>query len=197
METRLGPRPPFLRLLSFCHRLRGPMTRFSGTSGNDIANAITGQLVGFTGGTVADLQDATFDVFVGADGADVIFASDAGFRLIGGDGADEMHGGSDNDVFNFSPGNPESGEIIDGGGGSDTMLLENGSNGIIDFTVGVTITSIEELSFVGSAEGKFFANQFGGNGISLTSTLTGPIAGTTGLVTISMASVTTLDLSRF
>ena len=118
------------------------MTTFTGTSGDDTANAATGQLIGFTGGTVADLQDDVADQFVGLGGADLVVASNAGFRLIGGDGADEMHGGSDGDTFNFSPGEAEVGEIIDGGDGSDHLLLQNGLN---DFTVGLAITSIEGI----------------------------------------------------
>ena len=52
----------------------GVMATFTGTNGNDIANATTGTLTGFSGGTVAQLQDSTGDIFNGGTGADTIVA---------------------------------------------------------------------------------------------------------------------------
>ena len=76
---------------------------FTGTSGDDTANAGNGTLTGFTGGTVAQLQDATGDTFLLGDGSDSVVA------------------GSGNDAFVFANAGFATGKSIDGGAGTDTI----------------------------------------------------------------------------
>ena len=64
------------------------MATFTGTGGNDVANATNGTLTGFTGGTVAELQDGVGDTFNAGDGADSIVAG-AGNDTVNGGGGDE------------------------------------------------------------------------------------------------------------
>jgi hypothetical protein len=48
------------------------MATFTGTAGNDVADATTGNITGFSGGTAAELQDAIGDTFNADAGADSI-----------------------------------------------------------------------------------------------------------------------------
>ncbi len=108
----------------------GIMATFTGTSGNDRANATTGTLTGFSGGTVAQLQDASGDTFNG------------------GGGADEIVAGSGDDTINLGSGQFVTGELIDGGANSasgtrDQIVLTAGMT--VNFSLG-TISGIETLT---------------------------------------------------
>ncbi|MGH6644927.1 MAG: hypothetical protein ACRED3_19760, partial [Bradyrhizobium sp.] len=119
------------------------MTNFTGTSGADIAIAGIGALSGFTGGTVAQLQDSLGDQFFAGGGNDIITVTNAASnRLVGGDGADTMRGGSGGDTFNFNLGEVDAGELIDGRGGTDDLLVQATIDGTIDFSV-AEVASIE------------------------------------------------------
>jgi VCBS repeat-containing protein len=149
------------------------MATFTGTNGNDVADASTGTITGFTGGTVAQLQDGFGDTFSGQNGNDTVVAgsgndsisggngndslngSGGNDTIIGGDGADTLDGGSGNDLFNIANGDFDAGEVIVGGSGSDTISLTSGTANI-DFTVG-SISGVEVL-------------QSGNNGDSITMT---------------------------
>lgn len=108
----------------------GIMATFTGTSGNDRANATTGTLTGFSGGTVAQLQDASGDTFNP------------------GSGADEIVAGSGDDTINLGSGQFVAGESIEGGGNSasgtrDQIVLTAG--GTFNFSLG-TVSGIETLT---------------------------------------------------
>jgi Ca2+-binding RTX toxin-like protein len=108
----------------------GIMATFTGTSGNDTANATTGTLTGFSGGTAAQLQDTSGDTFNGGNGADAIVA------------------GSGDDTINLGAGQFAAGESIQGGGNTasgtrDQIVLTAG--GTTDLSVG-TVSGIETLT---------------------------------------------------
>jgi len=174
------------------------MTDFNGTAGVDIANANTLQLAGFTTGSLAELVDNEGDQFLCGAGDDIVFAGPAGFRLVGGEGADELHGSGEDDVFNFRPGDVVAGEILDGGGGTDTLLVES-AGGNVDFSV-ATVTSFEALVFLTGNlfTASFSASQFGGTGVSNSLAISvNPTAGAQHRVVISMGAVSALNLSGF
>ena len=97
------------------------MATFTGTAGNDVANATGGgTLTGFTGGTLAQLTDAQGDTFNGLAGND---------NIVSGSGDDIINGGAGNDFINAGTGNND----ITGGAGADTMIAGDGEQ---DFFIG-------------------------------------------------------------
>jgi Ca2+-binding RTX toxin-like protein len=115
------------------------MATFTGTGGNDVANAPTGTLTGFTGGTVGELQDAIGDTFNAGAGNDTIFGGagndtingEAGDDIMtGGAGNDSILGGTGADQFTGNQGN----DTFDGGVDSDTDIIfyrqESGTGGV-------------------------------------------------------------------
>jgi Ca2+-binding RTX toxin-like protein len=129
LDRGVGPgRPPLAPEGMMAYA--GIMATFTGTSGNDRANATTGTLTGFSGGTVAQLQDASGDTFNG------------------GGGADEIVAGSGDDTINLGSGQFVTGESIDGGangasGTRDQIVLTAGMT--VNFSLG-TISGIETLT---------------------------------------------------
>lgn len=84
---------------------RAPETAtFTGTSGNDVANASVGTLTGFTGGSVGQLRDIAGDVFLPGDGVDTV---------IGGRGDDTIKITSSTNVG--------AGDVFQGGTGTNTI----------------------------------------------------------------------------
>jgi Ca2+-binding RTX toxin-like protein len=88
----------------------GVLASFTGTSGNDAANAGTGVLMGFGYGTVAELQDAVGDTFIAGTGSDTV---------VGGSGDDTIDGGADNDQ-------------LEGGDGADALVGGDGNDFLFD-----------------------------------------------------------------
>jgi Ca2+-binding RTX toxin-like protein len=162
------------------------MARFVGTAGNDVAlrpspGFIPTTLQGFTGGSLAELEDAVGDTFVGGAGGDRMLAS------IG------------NDTFEFVLGDIAAGEIIDGGGGNDTIRFVTAVNGL-SFAL-AQIRSIEQIATNAgiAADVTFSASQVGylldvGNQLSPTLTVTadGPLT-----MRFLMDTATALDTSGF
>ncbi|MGB9143906.1 MAG: VCBS domain-containing protein [Aestuariivirga sp.] len=117
---------------------------FTGTTGNDLANASTGIITGFTGGSLAQLQDSIGDIFNGGAGNDTVVAGSGDDVLNGGIGADTLSGGTGNDTFQFVNGDIVSGDILDGGAGTDTLKVQSGT---VSFDLSVaSIISVEKLS---------------------------------------------------
>lgn len=79
---------------------------FTGTSGNDVANASIGTLTGFTGGTVGQLRDIAGDIFLPGDGVDTV---------IGGRGDDTIKITSSTNVG--------AGDVFQGGTGTNTIAI--------------------------------------------------------------------------
>ena len=124
----------------------GVMTTFTGTSGNDAANASTGTLNGFSDGTVTELQDATGDKFVGDAGNDTIVAGSGNDTIDGNSGDDTLYGGAGDDTINLANSDFGFTELIDGGAGSDRIVLTNATT--VDFSIG-TVSGVE--TFTGSS----------------------------------------------
>ncbi|CAN5277520.1 hypothetical protein BH10PSE11_BH10PSE11_04100 [soil metagenome] len=84
---------------------------FTGTSGDDVANAVTRTITGFTGGTDSQLRDLIGDTFIPGDGTDVIVA------------------GNGDDTFQFtSATNFSAGDSFNGGGGNNSIDITNIAN---------------------------------------------------------------------
>ncbi|MGL3823448.1 DUF5801 repeats-in-toxin domain-containing protein [Sphingopyxis sp. R3-92] len=81
------------------------------------------------------------DILVGRDGADD--------TLVGKNGSDYMYGLGGNDTFNLANGNFGAGEYIDGGAGTDAIVLTNQTT--VNFTTG-TIVSVETLTGSSSSD---------------------------------------------
>jgi Ca2+-binding RTX toxin-like protein len=111
------------------------MTTFTGTDGNDTANAATGEIVGFTGGTQAELQDGIGDTITGSGGDDFIFAANANDRIEGGDGFDLLNGGEGNDSIYANTQSDVDGSIIGdeltGNVGHDSLYGSSGADTLI------------------------------------------------------------------
>jgi Ca2+-binding RTX toxin-like protein len=136
-----------------------PGNNFTGTAGDDKADASLGQLIGFTGGTVPELQDADGDTFNPGKGKDTII------------------GGAGNDTINLKLGDISIGDIFDGGAGTDTIAL----TGVFhDFSL-ATIVSIENITTTDNANTHVVtltATQFAG--------FTAIDLGTSGVLTINV-----------
>jgi large repetitive protein len=166
---------PAIFAVAHLSEYQGVLANFTGTSGNNTANANTGTLNGFTGGTVAELQDATDDTFDPLGGQDTIVA------------------GSGDDTINLAAGNANSGDSFNGGGGTDTLSVA-GTN---DLT-GVIITSIENLAAgnggqtVTMTASQFigFSNINMGNG---TDTLNVNVTGTVDISSNNIPSITNVE----
>jgi Ca2+-binding RTX toxin-like protein len=164
----------------------GAISQIVGAAGvqNLIVNAVSD----------VDLTALTFTDWTGVDsvringsaaGETITGSSQADF-IVGGDGADTMNGGGGDDRFLIGAGDFDSGESIDGGAGTDTLLF-SAAGSFVNFTAG-TLTGIEALNFEADGEARFNASSFGPGQIS-------SVRGGDGdnLVTIEGAS--SLDLS--
>jgi Ca2+-binding RTX toxin-like protein len=141
----------------------GTLATFTGTTGNDTANAAFGILTGFTGGTVTQLQDTIGDTFFGDAGNDVIVAGSGNDVLNGGGGTNTLLGRAGNDRFNSTSVT----DTIDGGNDYDyayfdyTALTSGGVNitwnqtDATPYVIGTNIlgnvTAIERFEFLGTA----------------------------------------------
>ena len=92
------------------------MTTFTGTEGNDRADATIDVLSGFTGGTLSQLRDQTGDTISGGGGHDTIVAGIGNDLIAGGAGDDLLNGGFDGD------------DTIDGGSGNDAIFAGDGND---------------------------------------------------------------------
>ncbi|MCF3643246.1 hypothetical protein LXM94_25130, partial [Rhizobium sp. TRM95111] len=119
-------------------------------------------------------------------------------------GADRLEGGNGNDTFRSRP-NDFADATIDGGAGSDRLLLETAGEGqnVYDLT-GTALASIEEIEFLtdggdlseNTKTVLLSASQIGGAGLSSTLVIDGnDIFNSRDLISISMDRATSLDLS--
>jgi Ca2+-binding RTX toxin-like protein len=172
-------------------------TAFVGTAGNDFANARTGLLVGFTGAGLTQLLDSVGDLYICNTGADSVFAGIGGDLIRGQGGADNLHGGVGDDTFEYaSPSDVTAGEIIDGGAGSDTLLM---LGGIVNFRA-ATITSIENIDFdpVGFPQSASFRADQVGRGLAATLRVIGDNnAATYEELQFEMGATSSFSLARF
>jgi Ca2+-binding RTX toxin-like protein len=133
--------------------------------------------------------------FDGGLGGDAIRASSGADILTGGPGSDMVFAGLGNDTLRVVEGDLAAGDVLDGGGGNDTLFLLGN-----DFDFRATrLLSIERVEFnsVGSflCGMKMDAAQFG-TGISLTATINGnSISTTVDYLQVSLTSSTSINLS--
>lgn len=117
-----------------------------GTSGDDVLNGGAGSDT-ITGGRGND-------VLSGFDGNDEFLVSgNAGFDVYnGGDGLDTIRGGAGNDIIGLRGSTDQLSDIemIDGGGGFDTLRLDNTAN-VLDLSE-VTLINIEQIAAGGGGD---------------------------------------------
>ncbi|MGE0503572.1 MAG: DUF5801 repeats-in-toxin domain-containing protein [Rhizobiaceae bacterium] len=91
------------------------------------------------------------DTLTGGAANDWIFGGTGNDTITGGGGADQLYGGADDDTFNIGgTGQFASGEVINGGDGTDTIAITSTSNNATyNFTIG-TIENIENLTALGN-----------------------------------------------
>jgi Ca2+-binding RTX toxin-like protein len=83
------------------------------------------------------------DLIYGNGGNDTLTGGAGNDTILGGTGRDNINAGDDDDTISLANGDFETGEVITGGLGTDTLLLT--SAGTVDFTTG-TLTGLETLS---------------------------------------------------
>ncbi len=119
-------------------------------SGGDAAGDILSSIENVTG-------SAGNDTLTGTAGVNVIAGGAGNDSINGGDGADTLTGGANDDRFFFNAGDADSGETIDGGADSDTLVVSTST----DFTA-ATISNIEQAFVSGGATATFSAASIGG-----------------------------------
>jgi Ca2+-binding RTX toxin-like protein len=133
------------------------MATFTGTAGNDIANA-NDQFIGFTGGTEEEFLDSIGDTFRGLGGNDQIVTQEGNDILDGGAGNDTLVGNDGNDRLIGGTGN----DTMAGAAGDDLYEVDNLGDALIELsggghdTVRSTVDrtlggNFEDLYLVGSA----------------------------------------------
>ncbi|MFO1157330.1 MAG: hypothetical protein U1E60_00685 [Reyranellaceae bacterium] len=157
--------------------------------------AVTG--TAFTTAIVVNAQSgATFDMSAWTfttwtAGTDTI-------TLVGSTGTESITGSSQNDVFAVDAGQIQSGDVYDGGGGTDTILIGPVSGGTSVDLSAASFLNTEAITFAntsGTESATFGTAQFGAGKISSSATITAA-AGVQQL-TFNVASGTTFDLSTF
>jgi VCBS repeat-containing protein len=111
------------------------------TDGSATADVI-GLYLG-TGSGDSFTAGSTSTAIYGFGGSDILAGGTAADVIFGGTGADTIAAGGGNDTINLANGDFASGESIDGGANSDTIVLTNGTT--VDFTLG-TVTNVEALT---------------------------------------------------
>jgi T1SS-143 domain-containing protein len=100
------------------------------------------------------------DNLTGGTAADFIFGGIGDDTLTGGLGADTINGGDNNDTINLAHSDFVAGESIDGGNGTDSIVLTDQT--AVDFTTG-TIAGVETLTGSSGADAvTMSAQQWGG-----------------------------------
>lgn len=137
----------------------------------------TADLITLEGSTAADVitgpsRRATLsglegrDTLTGGGRDDTISGGTGADKITGGLGADVITGEGGNDTIKYTDGSDASGaESVDGGAGSDLLLLQNVEEPIV--FIAATITRVERLEYRQSADAYFLSEHFmGKNGIS-------------------------------
>lgn len=143
-----------------------------------------------SGVTFVDWSAQDYLELIGTSNADTLIGSDQNDVIFGGLGADVLFGGIGDDTFSLNSGNVTSGEQIDGGSGSDRLLVF-GNNDLRN----ATLSSLETVTFGGAATAaslEFNASQIG-PGLSSTASITGNEGANE--ITVSIDSGATLDVS--
>jgi hypothetical protein len=115
----------------------------------------------------------------GGGGADTIIGGAGADTITGGAGADVITAGLGNDVLYYVNGDAPSGEVINGGTGTDTLIVTT-STTFAAATFGTTATntaltngSIENIVITSGTTGTFLATQLTGQAININATAAG------------------------
>jgi Ca2+-binding RTX toxin-like protein len=119
----------------------GTLATFTGTLGNDTANANLGILSGFTGGTLAELTDGIGDEFNGDDGNDTILAGSGDDAIDSNYLKGTNNGGAGNDFLYINSLVNVPNQINFTGANAGTLSANGIQTG--------TFAGIEQLYFVG------------------------------------------------
>ncbi|MCK6454070.1 MAG: hypothetical protein L6R19_24915, partial [Alphaproteobacteria bacterium] len=132
----------------------------SGSAGVDvlIANVTGASSVSLLNFTFTGWSDGTDSIRLNgsSSGGQILVGSNQSDTITGGGGADNMQARDGDDLFVFANGDVASGESIDGGAGSDTLLV-TGAN---DFRLASAVANLEALTFVGGGTASFSNSQF-------------------------------------
>lgn len=143
--------------------LPGNDNRFGGATGTNLsynittvdANAAAGQMLTFQANMLRAGESFTLNASAETDGIIVTF---------GGLGTEILTGGQQGDGFYFGTGRFNSGDVVNGGGGSDQIGFQGDFFGLNGVTFGATqLTSIEFLVLMSAADTRFgggLAGQF-------------------------------------
>ena len=175
-----------------------------GQNGDVVINltAATDQVTGASTGTdqLTNIQNIISgtgnDILTGDANANIIDGENGNNTITGGGGADELYGDIDNDTFLFANGDVVSGEIIDGGDGTNTIRLTDGFSTF----VGATISNIQIFdfgTFAANRSVQFDSNQIGGMGIAADAEIRYGAGDFRGRVDINLFSSTQVDLSQW
>ncbi|UOD51451.1 DUF4214 domain-containing protein [Orrella daihaiensis] len=150
-----------------------PDTDPLGTNLIDGSNAASDQALTLYGSSGSDslIGGAGADILDGGVGADTLEGGVGNDVLEGDDGADELAGGDGNDTFVYgltSSTEVATGEVIDGGNGSDTIWVR-GSTSFANLTTATLLTagSIEHVLLANSVQATFLGSQLAGQVISI------------------------------
>ncbi len=132
----------------------------AGSSGDDTINGTAGYdvLYGNNGNDSID-GGAGNDVLKGGSGDDLLEGGDGNDLLDGGSGIDVLHGGAGNDGILWDAADILTASAIDGGLGTDTLMLL-GANQTIDLTAinDTYIANIEMIDITGSGHNTLTLN---------------------------------------
>jgi Ca2+-binding RTX toxin-like protein len=179
-------------------------TTINGTEKADaLASRVEGATINGLGGndTITGLDGADRasggagrDSMAGGAGNDTLFGGASDDTITGGAGADTMRGEDGNDVFFFGANDNAASDSVDGGTGTDSLVVV----GSVNFSA-TTLAAIERLSFADNAAG---AKTVTVKAISIGNGLASNLAvdsslGKTDTLKITMGTVSSLDLSQF
>ncbi|MEM6384386.1 MAG: calcium-binding protein, partial [Pseudomonadota bacterium] len=143
------------------------------------------------------------DTLTGNTGNNILTGLDGNDRLDGGDGRDSFFGGDGDDILVFNDGDGLFGqETFDGGTGHDTILLEGGSNNLVQGFQPHVLVDINAVTFGTIAPGAdrtlfINADQIGA-GLALDATITGlDLADSKEVFAVFLNAASAVDLSGF
>ena len=186
--------------------ISGSATGLIRKAGVDVIETITGVTVPFSTDPISVSYNALGGITLGTivthaptldqiiSGNDTVTGGIQDDTLYGFAGADTINGNGGNDTIGLITGDTAAGETINGGSGTDKLLI----GGTVDLS-SVTLTSIEQLDFnnpftTGANSATFLASELNGTALSTSLGVTGE-TGAADAIVFNMAAATTLSLA--